>query len=178
MTQNIHGLARKFSVILLYSFLTQRAFNAILHCLVHENEGVMDRRCIKVFKDMLPGPPKRKEEWVSRVRLFSLKFSVTVRFYTCNKYAIYYVTNTIYPICHVTIVIVVKFTLIDFLSALTINFKNRLRFRSYIRRSNVLLTASKIVPGVRKKMNFQDVFSPSTAVLLMSIQLICFDDEH
>ncbi|XP_074621300.1 uncharacterized protein LOC141879864 [Acropora palmata] len=42
----------------------ERAFNAILHCLVHENDGVMDRRCIKVFKDMLPGPPKRKEEWV------------------------------------------------------------------------------------------------------------------
>ena len=127
LTQNIHGLARKFSVILLYSFLTQQAFNAILHCLVHENDGVMDRRCIKVFKDMLPGPPKRKEEWVSIVRLFSLKFSVIVSFYTCNEYPIYYVTNTIYPSCHVTIVMV---TLIDFLSALTINFKNCLRFRS------------------------------------------------
>ncbi|KAK2560283.1 hypothetical protein P5673_017277 [Acropora cervicornis] len=42
----------------------ERAFNAILHCLVHENNAVMDRRCINVFKEMLPGPPKRKEEWV------------------------------------------------------------------------------------------------------------------
>ena len=42
----------------------------------------------------------------------------------------------------------------------------------------MLLTALKNVPGVQKKMNFQDEFSTSTAVSLMSIRLICFDDEH
>ena len=89
----------------------QRAFNAILHCLVHENDGVMDRRCIKVFKEMLPGPPKKKEEWVSRVRLFSLNFLALVKipFDSYKKYSIYHVTNTVYPIFHVT-VLIVKFT--------------------------------------------------------------------
>ena len=50
--------------ISIYLFIFQQALNGILHCLIHENNGVMDKRCIRRFRELLPGSRKNKEELV------------------------------------------------------------------------------------------------------------------
>ena len=37
----------------------------MIHCFVNENKGIMDKRCIKRLKELLPGPKERKVELVS-----------------------------------------------------------------------------------------------------------------